>query len=85
MTFGILSADSQGEVERGQAYRSIVRIGLGIAVFLLSIPLIALSSDYAEVHVNQLTNCCFSSMLATGATFLPRPPKKKVVVIRAKD
>jgi|TARA_B100000614_G_scaffold160919_1_gene142577 hypothetical protein len=65
--------------------RKAMRIGLGIAVFLLSIPLISLSSDYAEVQVNIFTNCCFSTMLAIGATFLPKPPKKKVVVVRPKD
>jgi hypothetical protein len=62
-----------------------MRIGLGIATFLLSIPIIALSSDYATVDVGWFTNCCFSSMLAAGATMLPKPAKKKIVVVRPKN
>lgn len=62
-----------------------MRIGLGIATFLLSIPIISLSSDYATVDVGCFTNLCFSSMLAAGATMLPKPTKKKVVVVRPKN
>tara|TARA_B100000029_G_scaffold254628_1_gene251438 strand:+ start:2593 stop:2763 length:171 start_codon:yes stop_codon:yes gene_type:complete len=56
-----------------------------MGVFLLAIPIISLSSDYAAVDIGCLTNLCFSGMLAAGAALLPRPPKKKVVVVRPKN
>lgn len=62
--------------------RSTMRVGLGIAVLLLSFPLISLSSDFAEVQVGILTNCCFSVMLATGATLLPKSSRNRSVFLR---
>ena len=54
-----------------------MRVGLGIAVLLLSFPLISLSSDFAEVQVGILTNCCFSVMLAIGATLLSKSSRNR--------
>jgi len=85
MTYGISSHNCRREVERGPPVPRVVRIGLGMGVFLLAIPIISLSSDYAAVDIGCLTNLCFSGMLAAGAALLPRPPKKKVVVVRPKN
>jgi hypothetical protein len=62
----------------------LVRIGLGIAVFLISLPLISMFFDYVETDTGCFLNICFSTMLAAGTTLLPRREKQKVVVIRPK-
>ena len=55
--------------------RSAMRVGLGIAVLLLSFPLISLSSDFAEVswYFDKLLLFCYAS---NRATLLPKSSKQ---------